>query len=117
MIPADFPKRNTIYFYYGIWSEKKGRNRSILEKVLKNRYQCRTTGNYERIKLPFALLTRKVRETRIPPKKGYDAGKNIRGHIATDANDLPHAVYVTAAGVTDRSGAVETIKINRDSLS
>jgi hypothetical protein len=43
--------------------------------------------------------------------------KNIRGHIAADVVGLPHAVYVTAADVTGRIGAVEMIKINRDSLS
>jgi transposase len=35
MIPANFPKWNNIYFYYGIWSEKKGNDPSVLEKVLK----------------------------------------------------------------------------------
>jgi transposase len=35
MIPADFPKWNTIYFYYGIRGEKKGNAQSVLEKVLK----------------------------------------------------------------------------------
>jgi transposase len=63
-------------------------------------------------------LTRKACETRIQPKKGYDAGKKISGrHIAADTNSLPRAVYATAAGVTVRSGAVEMIKINWDNLS
>jgi transposase len=35
IIPADFPKWNTIYFYYGIRSEKKGKAPSVLEKALK----------------------------------------------------------------------------------
>jgi hypothetical protein len=35
-------------------------------------------------------------------------------HIAADAVGLPHAVYVTAADVTGRNGAVEMININRD---
>jgi transposase len=35
MIPADFPEWNTIYFYYGIWSEKKGNAQSVLDKALK----------------------------------------------------------------------------------
>jgi transposase len=38
-------------------------------------------------------------------------------HIAADINGLPHAVYVTSAGVIGRNGAVEMIKINSDSLS
>jgi transposase len=33
MIPADFPKWNTIYFYYGIRGEKKGNAQSVLDKA------------------------------------------------------------------------------------
>jgi transposase len=35
IIPADFPKWNTVYFYYGIRSEKRETAKSVLEKVLK----------------------------------------------------------------------------------
>ena len=35
MIPSDFPKWNTIYFYFKIWSEKKNDKDSALETVLK----------------------------------------------------------------------------------
>jgi hypothetical protein len=32
---ADFPKWNTICFYYSIWGEKRENGPSVLEKVLK----------------------------------------------------------------------------------
>ena len=35
MLPRDFPKWNTVYFYFTIWSEQKGKEPSILEQVLK----------------------------------------------------------------------------------
>jgi transposase len=35
MLPSDFPKWQTVYFYFQIWSEKKKGNDSILESVLK----------------------------------------------------------------------------------
>jgi transposase len=35
MLPSDFPKWQTVYFYFQIWSEKKKGNGSILESVLK----------------------------------------------------------------------------------
>ena len=44
--------------------------------------------------------------------KGYDAGKKVSGikrHIAVDTNGLPHAITITAANVTDRTGALEMI--------
>lgn len=52
--------------------------------------------------------------------KGYDAGKKISGikrHIAVDTQGLPHGIVVTTANVTDRAGALEIFKANKESLS
>ena len=35
MLPSDFPKWSTVYFYYCIWSEEKEGEPTILQKVLK----------------------------------------------------------------------------------
>jgi len=35
MLPSDFPKWSTVYFYYCIWSEEKEGEITILQKVLK----------------------------------------------------------------------------------
>ena len=61
-----------------------------------------------------------VKNTESAREKGYDAGKKVSGikrHIAVDTNGLLHAVEVTTAHVTDRDGAVEMTKRNKDSLS
>ena len=53
-------------------------------------------------------------------EKGYDAGKKISGikrHIAVDTNGLPHAIHITTANVTDRSGAIEMFQNYKDNLS
>ena len=45
--------------------------------------------------------------------KGYDGGKKVSGikrHIAVDTNGLPYGITVTAANVTDRSGALLLFK-------
>jgi hypothetical protein len=70
-------------------------------------------------KTSFCIIdSQSVRNADTAEKKGYDAGKKTSGgHIAADADGLPHAVCVTAADVSDRNGAAEMIKINRDSLS
>jgi transposase len=72
-------------------------------------------------KTSFCIIdAQSVQNADTAEKKGYDAGKKISGikrHIAVDTNGLPHAVYVTTADVSDRNGAVEMIKINRDNLS
>jgi transposase len=53
-----------------------------------------------------------VKNTDSAEQKGYDAGKKVSGikrHIAVDTQGLPHAVAVTTAEVTDRSGALQAI--------
>jgi transposase len=69
-------------------------------------------------KTSFRIIdSQSARNADAAEKRGYDAGKTSGGHIAADVGGLPHAVYVTATDVTDRNGAVEMIKINRDNLS
>ena len=52
--------------------------------------------------------------------KGYDAGKKVSGikrHIAVDTQGLPHAIHVTTANVTDRSGALAMFDKRQADLS
>ena len=45
--------------------------------------------------------------------KGYDAGKKVSGikrHLAVDTQGLPHAVAITTADVSDRTGAVQAFE-------
>jgi transposase len=61
----------------------------------------------------FAIIdAQSVNNTDSANRKGYDAGKKISGikrHIAVDTQGLPHALAVTTADVTDRSGALAAI--------
>ena len=53
-------------------------------------------------------------------RQKQDAGKKISGikrHIAVDSQGLPHAISVTTADVTDRNGAIELLKINKNNLT
>jgi len=61
-----------------------------------------------------------VKNTDTTQKKGYDAGKKVSGikrHIAVDTQGLPHAIYVTTAEVTDRTGALAMFGRDKDALS
>lgn len=61
-----------------------------------------------------------VKNTETAHLKGYDGGKKVSGikrHIAVDTNGLPHAVHVTAANATDRTGAIEMAKKNAQNLT
>jgi transposase len=60
-----------------------------------------------------------VKNTDTAGFKGYDAGKKVSGikrHIAVDTLGLPHAVAVTTAEVTDRKGALQALRHNKDTL-
>jgi transposase len=53
-----------------------------------------------------------VKNTDTAGYKGYDAGKKVSGikrHIGVDTQ-LPHAVSVTTADVTDRKGALQAMR-------
>lgn len=54
-----------------------------------------------------------VKNTDSARHKGYDAGKKVSGikrHIAVDTQGLPHAVAVSTADVTDRTGALQAFE-------
>lgn len=61
-----------------------------------------------------------VKNTDTADQKGYDAGKKVSGikrHIAVDTQGLPHAIAVTTAEVTDRTGALEAFAMHKKTLS
>ena len=60
-----------------------------------------------------------VKNTDSAERKGYDAGKKVSGikrHIAVDTQGLPHAVAITTAEVTDRSGALQALERAKSGL-
>lgn len=60
-----------------------------------------------------------VSNTDCAEQKGYDAGKKVSGikrHIAVDIEGLPHAIGITTANVTDRTGAIDILSSYQDSL-
>ncbi len=61
-----------------------------------------------------------VKNTDTAENKGFDGGKLVSGikrHIAVDTQGLPHAIHVTTANVTDRTGALEAFLLHKDNLS
>ncbi len=60
-----------------------------------------------------------VKNTETAHVKGYDGGKKISGikrHVAVDTQGLPHALAVTAANVTDRTGATDMLRTAKAQL-
>ena len=71
-------------------------------------------------KTSFCIVdAQSVKNTDTAEEKGYDAGKKVSGikrHILVDTQGLPHAIGITTANLSDRDGAVHTIKANATTL-
>jgi len=122
MLPKDFHKWQICYYYFKIWSQKKGeRSASTLETVLKKMVVEVRRGNDREEKTSFLIIdAQSVKNTDTAEKKGYDAGKKVSGikrHIAVDNQGFPHVIHITIANVTDRAGILEAFSLCGDVLS
>ena len=56
--------------------------------------------------------SKSIRNADTAKEKGYDAGKTsrIKLHIGVDTMGLPHAIYMTTANITYRSGAINMVE-------
>ncbi|MGS0740248.1 IS5 family transposase [Glaciimonas sp. GG7] len=122
MIPSDFPKKTTVYYYFQLWKEKPSEDGlSLLEQALKKVVGVVRISNGRSALTTFVIVdAQSVKNTDTAKYKGYDAGKKVSGikrHIAVDTQGLPHAISVTTADVTDRKGALEALRRHKKSLS
>ncbi|MGQ5523109.1 IS5 family transposase [Chitinimonas sp. PSY-7] len=121
MLPSEFPKWRTVHAYFSIWSEPR-KDGSLLTQALKKNQVGAARVKQGRNDSPSLLIVdaQSVKNTDTAGQKGYDAGKKVSGikrHIAVDTLGLPHAIAVTTAEVTDRSGALEALKGSHADLS
>ncbi len=102
-MPRDYPKWQTVYYYFsrlqkdGRWYRIHETPRSDVRQN-KGRHKHSTAGS---------LDSQSVKTTSVPSSRGFDAGKKINGrkrHILVDTLGLGMAVVVTAACVQDRDG-------------
>ncbi|WP_145971873.1 IS5 family transposase [Wolbachia endosymbiont of Cimex lectularius] len=121
MLPKGFPRWESVYYYFRVWSKKNGEEPSLLELVLKKLVGEVRISNGRKEKTSFCIIdSQSVKNADTAEKKGYDAGKKISGikrHIAVDTQGLPHAIYVTTAEATDRSSAVKMVENAKANLS
>ncbi len=114
MLPADFPKWRTVHEYFRLWSqEDKAEGSSLLDRLLKELVVEERISN-DRDEEPSCVIvdSQTVKNTDTTTEKGYDAGKKISGikrHLVVDTMGLPHAIHISTANVTDRTGALEAV--------
>ena len=104
MLPLDFPKWQSVYYYFrrwyraGVWKRMHDTLRALLRQ------------HHGRHKHPTAAIldSQSVKSTHVPGSRGFDAGKNVSGrkrHLLVDTLGLVLAVLITSADVSDAQGA------------
>ena len=120
MIPSDFPKWRTVYFYFQQWGQSENEEPSLFERALKMLVTQTRIDQGRNAQTSFVIVdAQSVKNTDCAENKGYDAGKKVSGikrHIVVDTQGLPHAIAITTANITDRAGALEAFKKHRSTL-
>jgi putative transposase len=109
MLPHDFPKWQSVYFYFSRW-KRNGTFEQIQqalvekERVRMGKNTAPTVGIIDAQSVKTTLVGGEAR--------GFDAGKKVKGrkrHIVVDTLGLLLAVVIQSASLQDRSGADEVV--------
>ena len=104
MLPKEFPKWQSVYYYFRLWRDDGTWQR--LHDTL--RAQVRRQAGRHKHPTAGCLDSQSVKTTAVPGIRGYDAAKNVKGrkrHILVDTLGLLLVVAVTAASLPERDGA------------
>jgi len=76
MLPSDYPKWQSVYYYFRVWSEKNETGVSVLDKVLQKLVKQIRNEDLRRDKTTFGIVdAQSVQNADTGEEKGYDAGK------------------------------------------
>jgi putative transposase len=104
MLPKEYPKWQSVYYYFRCWRDDGTWQR------MHDTLRAAVRRQAERHKHPTAgcLDSQSVKSTAVPGIRGYDKAKNVNGrkrHLLVDTLGLVLVVVVTAACVQERDGA------------
>jgi putative transposase len=104
-LPHDFPPWRTVYHYFRVWRDD-GSWQAIHDAL---RDDTRQAAGREPSPSAAIIDAQSVKTVEQPATcRGYDGGKRVKGrkrHLAVDTLGLLLVVVVTAANVSDRTGA------------
>ena len=109
MLPKEYPKWQSVYYYFRTW-RKDGTWQRIHDTL---RAQVRQKAGRHKHPTAGSLDSQSVKSTAIAGERGYDKGKNVNGrkrHVLVDTLGLILAIVVTPASVQDRDGAKQLLQ-------
>ena len=103
-LPKDFPKWQSVYYYFRLWRKSNEWLR------LHDRLRAEVRRAAHRHKHPTAgcLDSQSVKTTQVSGVRGFDAAKHVTGrkrHVLVDTLGLLLSIVVTAASTPERAGA------------
>ena len=104
MLPREYPKWQSVYYYFRIWRDD-GTWQRIHDTL---RAEVRRREGRHKHPTAGCLDSQSVKTIGVAGRRGYDSGKKIKGrkrHILVDTMGLLLAVVITSASVQDRDGA------------
>lgn len=104
MLPREYPKWQSVYYYFRCWRDD-GTWQRIHDTL---RAEVRRKAGRHKHPTAGCLDSQSVKSTAVPGERGYDKAKNVTGrkrHLLVDTLGLLLVVVVTAACLPEREGA------------